>query len=51
MNVTFTYWNIDVNFRYNLSMPADGEWGIVDNVTGKWTGLVGVLQDKVLASV
>jgi hypothetical protein len=36
-----------MNFTYDLSTPADGEWGaLVANSTDLWTGMIGQLQRK-----
>ncbi|XP_046571162.1 glutamate receptor 2-like [Haliotis rubra] len=34
----------DLNFSVQLVEPADGEWGLL--VDGKWTGLIGQLQQR-----
>ena len=34
------------DFRFDLTMPKDGQWGIrLSN--GSWTGLVGLMESKV----
>ncbi len=38
--------NLYYDFRFELVMPPDGQWGTIDD-NGSWTGLVGVMHRKV----
>lgn len=37
----------DSGHTYQLVFPEDGRYGMLDERSGNWTGLVKMLQDKV----
>ncbi len=45
--VLFDFDLIDSGHTYQLVFPQDGRYGMLDERTGNWTGLVKMLQDKV----
>ncbi len=37
----------DLKFKYRILLPPDGKYGAFDNATGRWSGMVGMLQNGV----